>query len=299
MSNRGEYRSIHTVLVDGPDFQTLEPDDRLTLLIVKLSLGPSGIDVVPALVPTLVERTGLDAERVGAALARLESGGWIRRERNVLWLVNGLKYEPSLDTKNKKHRTGVQRHAYGLPRLALIAAFARHYAEWFDGEDSLSIGIPESGDTLSNHRNLRPKTETERETETETETETEEGEAAATLTLASGGNADAIREAIPEPYRPDFDALIQRVSVPASLVAELEALHSGLHPPAYTWEEIGLAIHDLVLGGKHEHPNARQLRRYVEGARGQLSGQGASSNGGGARHGPREPWTLVVPGMAS
>lgn len=162
MSKRGEYRAIHTVLMDGPDFQALIPDERLALLIIKLSLGPSGIDIIPALNQTLVERTGMNAARVEAALVGLERAGWIRRERNVLWLVDGLRYEPSLDAKNQKHRTGVQNHVSGMPHLALVRAYIKAYPDWFDDPDTLSNGYPETADSLCHVRKTedgRRKTE--------------------------------------------------------------------------------------------------------------------------------------------
>jgi len=99
------------------------------------------------------------------------------------------------------------------------------------------------------------------EGEAETETET---------TPPPLCDPDEVRSNLPERYRGALDQVLTRVVVPASLIATLNAMNSGLDPPPYTWEEIGLGLHDLVANGKHVQFNARQLRRYVAGAREQL-----------------------------
>jgi len=81
-----------------------------------------------------------------------------------------------------------------------------------------------------------------------------------------------IRSEIPERYHADLDRMLKYVNVPETLYATLDALNSGaITPPAFSWEEIGLGVHDLVANGKHLQFNARQLRRYVQGAREQLT----------------------------
>lgn len=125
MSDRGEYRGIRTVLVDGPDYQSLTPAARLVFLTLKLNLGSSGIDVLYA--AQLVEQTGYPLKAVEAALAELERADWIRRERNVVWIVDGLKHEPSLTLANANHVAKLRRHLEGLPSLAIVEAFAERY----------------------------------------------------------------------------------------------------------------------------------------------------------------------------
>lgn len=125
--DRGHYRSIHTVIVDGPDFQALSPGAKLVWYTLKMTLGPSGIDVVPALVATLVERTGADTTQVEKGLAQLEAAGWLMRERNVVWMVDGLRHDPHFQLTNQNHRTQVAKHVNGLPSLAIVDAFRAHY----------------------------------------------------------------------------------------------------------------------------------------------------------------------------
>src|SRR6185312_3167763 len=91
---RGEYRPIYGVLLDDADYQQLGANARLTMLTVKISLGAAGIGVLYS--GQLAARTGLSEESLAAALGELDAGGWIRRERNVVWLVNGLRFEPAM-----------------------------------------------------------------------------------------------------------------------------------------------------------------------------------------------------------
>lgn len=170
--DRGEYRSIARVLIDGPDFQRLSPEAKLVFLVTKIAIGPSGIDVVPALVATTVERSGLPVARVEEAIGELVASQWLAIEGNVVWVVGGLRYEPGLTATNQKHRTGLSRHVAGLPRIALVARFVAEHPEWFDDAaalvagyppvDSIPNGYPIEG--LSNYLrpntyNLRPKTD--------------------------------------------------------------------------------------------------------------------------------------------
>lgn len=141
MTERGEFRAIMTVIVDGPDYQSLSPKARLTLLTVKLSLGPSGIDVIPGLKAALSERTGLSPSVLEAALGELVRAGWVQVERNVCWVIDGLKFEPALNVRNENHRKSIFKHLNGLPRLAIVGAFVRHYTDWFPPGNAMPMAF--------------------------------------------------------------------------------------------------------------------------------------------------------------
>lgn len=131
--DRGEYRPIYVALLDGPDFQALGAEERWVLVTLKLSLGMLGIAVLPGLEAALAERTGLPARRVARALATL-AGHWIEREKNVIWLTRGFKFEPSMSPSNQLHRTSVSRAISTLPSLPIVERFKKAYREWFDTE---------------------------------------------------------------------------------------------------------------------------------------------------------------------
>lgn len=137
--DRGAYRSITRALLDGPDFQALTSVARSVFLALKIDFGPAGIEVhySESLLWQLSHQSGWSCEQCAAALDELESGGWIMREANVVWIIGQLEFEPSMTSDNPKHRKAIQTHVAGLPRIALVGAFASHYKAWFEGSDTL------------------------------------------------------------------------------------------------------------------------------------------------------------------
>jgi len=121
---RGDYAAIHTAIADDPAFQALSPGARLMWYSLRMILGASGIAVVRAMVPTLQEITGTpDPEK---HLIELEEHDWLNRQGNVLWLRNALKFNPSLNLSHEKHKQGVEKHIAGLPKSAIVNAFAEY-----------------------------------------------------------------------------------------------------------------------------------------------------------------------------
>ena len=171
MADRGTYRAIKVVLLDGPDFQQLPERARWVFLTLKMSLGPSGIEMhyPEALVHNISAHTGADPDDVRSSLGVLEEHGWIVREGNVIWIAGQLKHDPGLKAENPKHRVSIQKHVAGLPRLRIVQNFIDTHPEFFppdeyshphgahEPSDSHPIGYPEASDSLSVHQ--RPKTE--------------------------------------------------------------------------------------------------------------------------------------------
>jgi hypothetical protein len=95
-----------------------------------------------------------------------------------------------------------------------------------------------------------------------------EGAPAAAGTAAAraplGGRYGRVREAIPPEHWEALDGLVRACRSPDALLAELEALASGMRPlrPTPTYAHIGQAVSDLVLNG--ERPTALLIRTYVQ-----------------------------------
>jgi hypothetical protein len=108
--------------------------------------GAQGV-VLPASVPTLVERSGAEERHVLKGLEELKAAGWLKIERNVVWLVNGLRYNPGLSLENANHRQKIRRHLDGLPRLAIVDEYRAHYGIAAPPPDDIDIpvDIPSSG----------------------------------------------------------------------------------------------------------------------------------------------------------
>lgn len=127
MTDRGEYRSIYVALADDPAFLALSPAARLSLLMLKLILGPSGISVVRALTAELIVLTGHTVSEVCAAIDELVKGDWIVIEGYVVWLRNGLRFEPSKPLASENGRKGISKYLETLPRVPLVNRFAEYY----------------------------------------------------------------------------------------------------------------------------------------------------------------------------
>ena len=163
MTERGDYRAIHTVLLESPEFVDMSAHAQLIWFHLKLRLGATGIDVIPAAEAVLSEATNLPPEDVRNALFELQGEspsegipnpipegipnpipegipnpipegipnpprmGWLMRERNVFWLRNALKFEPSRTLTNDNHRKNVMKHLCGLPKLKVVNDFADYY----------------------------------------------------------------------------------------------------------------------------------------------------------------------------
>jgi hypothetical protein len=172
VTDRGEYRAIRRVLLDGPDFQKLPAGARWVFVALKLNLGPSGLEVwYPAeLVARLCAQTGTSANGVEGALATLEREGWIQREGNVIWIVGQLANDPHVKRTDPKHRKMIQRHVDGLPRLSIVARYVEAHREWFTSDGSAS-GDPSQAlvwaieGPSKGHRSTKDKPEPEPEPE--------------------------------------------------------------------------------------------------------------------------------------
>lgn len=125
--DRGEWRGIYTVLSDTPEFQDLGPDAQLIWFHLKLRLGAAGIDTLPAAEYVVSDAAGIPSERVRDGIEILSEGGWLIRERNVFWLRNALKFEPSRNLSNPNHVKSIRSHIAGLPKLAIVNDFADYY----------------------------------------------------------------------------------------------------------------------------------------------------------------------------
>lgn len=173
---RGNYRAISCVLLNEPEYRKLAPQQKLVLITLRLSLGRAQIGIIDAAEAVLAAKTGIAEADVRGALAALSAGRWICREGNVLWVVNGLKEEPILKVRDRKHRLGVQREVAGLPRLAIVDEFRAFYPDWFSelaaaapNQSANPAEEPSEGLVSSFEAGERDGEQTETETERETD----------------------------------------------------------------------------------------------------------------------------------
>jgi hypothetical protein len=180
LSDRGEYRPFFGSILDDPDFQAMPGDDFKVLFALKLLLGPAGIGV-PRLL-SLAEAVGRSPDELAESLALLERPkpgeeyGWILRERNIVWIVNGLRHE-LLKPNNHPHKKRIAMQVQALGNKPIVRLFRSYYHEWFD-QPTPSIDGPkrEPKGSLEGVSRHKSESETKRdETKSETETGTIEG----------------------------------------------------------------------------------------------------------------------------
>jgi hypothetical protein len=133
MSNRGTYRTIHSSLPDDPDFQRLSPQAQLVFYTIRLSKEHGASGIFRYYIEVIARRSNLSPAKVSACLSELskskprQSLGWVAFDDVILWVVNGLRYDPHLSLANEKHKKTVEREISELPRRQLILTYCDYY----------------------------------------------------------------------------------------------------------------------------------------------------------------------------
>lgn len=132
---RGLYRGVYSSLPDDPDFQTLSPMARHTLLTLRVmdEIGPGCI--WRYYLGPIVQRTGYTERILLKGLEELQAArpherndfGWIERDSCVMWIITGLENDPNRRLSDKKHRTSVEGWLKGLPKSGIITKFCDYY----------------------------------------------------------------------------------------------------------------------------------------------------------------------------
>lgn len=134
MRPRGHYRAIFTALLEDPHFLRLSSSARLLLLTLRLSeeAGPGCIWRFYR--EPFAVRTGLQDGAFETAFEELRTNPSAHRpwiffdaQDGVLWIRNGLRWDPSLNLADLKHRRAVETVLSGLPPSPLIRQFRRYY----------------------------------------------------------------------------------------------------------------------------------------------------------------------------
>lgn len=127
MTRRGVYRSIYSMIFDDGDYQKLTTRERLVLITARQchSAGPAAIFRYYASV--LADQVGCTPAQVKEALAALAAGGWVVFDDTVLWVRNGLRYEPTMTLANPKHRVAIADWLAALPKTEVVVQCCHYY----------------------------------------------------------------------------------------------------------------------------------------------------------------------------
>lgn len=183
MNSRGEYRCFYLSILDDPEFQAMDGLTFKLLFALKMSQGPGGIGCPRK--SGLTEVLGCSSQELETSLALLEKAkpgerlGWIIRERNVIWLVNGLRHELGLSAKSLHHRSCIEKQLQPLGEKAIAARFRAYYREWFpegclkgEGSNRLASGSGGGREGVRDH--IKRETRDEKVETTNGETKEDE-----------------------------------------------------------------------------------------------------------------------------
>lgn len=125
--HRGIYRGVYSALLDDSDYQRLTSNARLVLLSIRISKYAGLGSIFVYYRGVIAVQTGLTGRQVDAALDELAAHRWIEREGAVIWIRNGLRYDPNIHLANSKHRQAVEKMLHELPKLKIVLKYCDYY----------------------------------------------------------------------------------------------------------------------------------------------------------------------------
>lgn len=126
-AQRGVYRAVYSALFDDPDYQRLKAPARLLLLTLRQCSDAGPAAIFRYYPEKLAAQTGLATKVIAEALEELQDSGWIGYCYPVVWVRNGLRYDPTLSLFNSNHVEHVRRWLLGLPKSPIVAHFCEYY----------------------------------------------------------------------------------------------------------------------------------------------------------------------------
>jgi uncharacterized phage protein (TIGR02220 family) len=159
MPSRGVFRGVSSVLFDDPDYQRLSTAARCLLVTLRLCRDAGPAAIFEYATDKLMRQTGLGPRPLETAFQALEADRWIEREYPIVWIRNGLRYDPLVRLPDPRHKAAVLRSIYLLPRLRIVARFC----EYYEIVGPTPLGPPGPTPSVIGDSSLRDKGEGSRE----------------------------------------------------------------------------------------------------------------------------------------
>lgn len=145
--NRGIWRAIYCSLWDDPDFQRLTVSEKLLLLNLRTTRLSSAICIYPYYLEAIQRQTSLSRVTIESGLKKLCESGWIEVEAGIVWVKNGLKYDPNITLSNENHAIFIKTEIQSLPKLKIVKNFCDYYGIDIDNgivyPDTPADGLPD------------------------------------------------------------------------------------------------------------------------------------------------------------
>lgn len=127
IDNRGVYRAIYTNLWDDPDFRSFPAEVKLVFLNIRTSPLSNMPCIYPFYVEAIEKQTGLQRKTIEKALDTLCNTRWIAIQDGIVWVRNGLRYDPNISLGNQLHLKAIKKILQGLPKSKLVSDFCAYY----------------------------------------------------------------------------------------------------------------------------------------------------------------------------
>lgn len=125
---KGAYRSVYSCIFDDPEFQSFDPIAQLVFFYLRTNKDCNFPCIYTFYRATMYERLKTsEPSDIDAGMEALEAANWIRYERPIIWIVKGLKNEPSFVPANSKQIHGISNTLRTLPRLGIVQEFVDYY----------------------------------------------------------------------------------------------------------------------------------------------------------------------------
>lgn len=151
--DRGMWRAIYCSLWDDPDFQSLTSGEKLLLLNLRTTRLSNAICLYPYYIEAIERQTSLSKSTILSALKKLAESGWIEIEAGLVWVKNGLRYDPNITMSNERHAIFIKREIGSLPKLKIVKDFCTYYGIDIDN----GIAYPDSPAIAMGNQETRQK----------------------------------------------------------------------------------------------------------------------------------------------
>ena len=132
---RGRYQGVYSALIEDSDFLALSPAARHVFLTIRLCPQNTRASLFRLHPGVLATHTGYTLGVLRRTVAELVTGRWIECEGPweslsgpvLVWIRNGLRYDPSNPLGNVNHRTGIAYDLTAFGASPLVARFCDYY----------------------------------------------------------------------------------------------------------------------------------------------------------------------------
>ena len=122
-----KYQTLYQKITSNPEFQSFSSAAQLVFYTIKFCKENNAANLFEIYTETLSKRNNLTQKEVEKGLKELEEKEWIKREGELLWIVKGMKNNPSFTMNNTKHQKALLSCLNELPKMRIVFSFLNFY----------------------------------------------------------------------------------------------------------------------------------------------------------------------------